>query len=228
MATAEVRQRFHNESKPEEAAIFDNIAATFPKIYQEGIDLLEETAGKIQVMRLATEIFPLLRIEENKDSIRSKEPEFRGISEKVENYIASLKSVNGQIIRAIELCSKVPDSDVRVWQQETLAFRVYDVCQEYLPKLRDWNIHGTLLDKRFGLIMEQDQKHFKDSMSKFSSTVNPTSTSLLSSVAGFFTGWGGSSLSSAASADQVQRDDLLPLLANLDIGQDAQELEKKN
>jgi hypothetical protein len=218
MATAEVRHRFYNESKPEEAAIFDNIATTFPKIYQDGIDLLEETAGKIQVMRLATEIFPFLKIEENKDSIR----------EKVEKYRASLKSVNGQIIRAIELCSKVPESDVRVWQQETLAFRVYDVCQEYLPKLRDWNIHGTLLDKRFGLIMEHDQKHFNDSMSKFSSTVNPSSTSLLSSVAGFFTGWGGSSLSSAASADQVQRDDLLPLLENLNIGQDAQETKKKN
>ena len=212
---------------PEEASSFKNIEATFPKIYDDGKELLEQTAGKIQVMRLETEIFPSLTIEENKDLIRHKESEYKQISEDVAEYRRSLQTVNGQIQRAIDLCSQVPVADVREWQQEE-AVKVYDLCQKYLPILKDWKIHGTLLDKRFELIMAYDPKHYADSMVKFSSTVNPSSSTLLSSVAGFFTGWGASSgPSSELEAEKRKREELEAKLAQINISEFEVEEQKK-
>lgn len=205
MATAlSLRDRFQNRgSLPEESSTFKNIQETFPIMYEEGINLLQQFAGTIQVMRLATEIFPFLGEKENKEAIQTKEAEFRQISKNVEEYRQSLKTVNGQIKRAIDLCSNVPESDVRVWKEGETAVRVYDLCKEYLPKLRDWQVHGNALEKRFELLMTSDQKNYQDSMNKFSLTVAPKGPSFLSSFTGFFTGWGGSSQPSAAAADDL-------------------------
>lgn len=226
MASA-LRNRFSQKSIPEEASSFYNIQESFPNLFEDGKRLLQQTAGKIQVMRLETEIFPLT-IEVNRELIRHRQAEYKQIGKDVEKYRESLKTVNGQIKRAIDLCSQVPVSDVRVWEKEDLAVRVYDLCQEYLPILRDWQTHGTLLDKRFHLVMTQDQKHYEDSMLHFSSTVNPSSSSLLSTVAGFFTGWAASSASSSElETEERKRLELEAKLAQIKLTEPKVEEQKK-
>ena len=64
---------------PEEVISFRNIQATFPGIFEDGLKLLAEVAGKIQVMRLETELFPTLRVETNKETLKSHERAYKEI-----------------------------------------------------------------------------------------------------------------------------------------------------
>lgn len=171
-------------SLPEEVSSYKNIEDTFPGIFEDGKALLADLAGKIQLMRLENEIFPNLKLEGGKTEIKEKELYYQEYSEKVAEYRQTLESVNGQIERAIELCAKVPSKDVRAFTFEDSTIKVYDYCQRILPTLHDWYIQGTLLDKRFMLIMTKDYKNYTESMSNFSATVNPSS-SIFSGVASY-------------------------------------------
>jgi hypothetical protein len=164
---------------PEEVTSFRNIQSTFPGIYSSGFTLLSEVSGMIQRMRLETEIYPTLKVEENKETIKSHEVTYRDIQEAVTRYRETLESVNGQIARAIKLCTDVPQKDVRSFNESaSTTVKVYDFCQKILPTLHDWHSQGTLLNKRFTLVMSQDHKHYDDSIRNFSQAINPSSWSL--------------------------------------------------
>lgn len=175
-------------SLPEEVSSFKNIEGTFPQIFSDGTVLLAELAGRIQIMRLETEIFPYLKKEEGKGAIKANEPTYSELSERVFSYREALYSVNGQIERAIDLCTKVPAKDVRSFSLDDETLKVYDYCQRILPTLHDWYTQGTLLDKRFMLVMTRDYKNYNESITNYKSVVSPTS-SFLTSVASTFSSW---------------------------------------
>lgn len=174
---------------PEEVSLFKNIQSTFPDTYLSGTELLQLVAGKIQLMRLETEIFPSLALEENKQDIKSREKEYVDISSSVAKYKETLESLNGQIDRAIKLCSDVPGKDVRSFaESEQTSTRVYDFCQKILPSLKDWHTKGTLLHKRFDLLFNYDKKNYTESIGNFSKVINPPTWSfegLVSSLSSF-------------------------------------------
>lgn len=202
----------NRELMPEEASSYRNIEATAPGVFEEGFELLAKTAGKIQHMRLETEIFPLLTRTDNKELIKSKEAQYKDIASDVSTYRKVLQTVNGQIERAIEHCSKVPQTDERVWQQGDEAVKVYDLCQGYLPVLKDWNVKGTLLEKRLDLVMNCDKKNYCESMVRFSELVNPKASSFFGAVSDFI--WGSSS-SMDVETERRKREELEAKLALL-------------
>ena len=164
---------------PEEVISFRNIQATFPGIFEDGLKLLAEVAGKIQVMRLETELFPTLRVETNKETLKSHERAYKEIQPSVVKYIQTLESVTEQIQRAIQCCTDVTQKDVRCFTDRELgALKVHDFCQKILPTLHDWHSEGTLLHKRFTLVMTKDYKHYNESIVNFEQTINPRSWTL--------------------------------------------------
>lgn len=161
---------------PEEVQSFQNIQSTFPSVYTEGLKLLAELAGKIQLMRLETELFPTLKVEETKDAIKAHEKVYREVKDLVETYRETLESVNGQISRAIQLCSEVPQKDIRSFSdKDKEVVKVYEFCQRILPSLHDMHSQGLLLEKRIRLVLTQDYKHYNESIVKFTQVINPSS-----------------------------------------------------
>lgn len=176
---AAARSTVGTHALPEEVISYRNIQATFPGIFEDGLKLLAEVAGKIQVMRLETELFPTLRVETNKETLKSHERVYKEIQPSVEKYIQTLESVTEQIQRAIQCCTDVTQKDVRSFTDRELgALKVHDFCQKILPTLQDWHSEGTLLHKRFSLIMTKDYKHYNESIVNFEHTINPTSWTL--------------------------------------------------
>lgn len=174
---------------PEEYTSYVNIEASFPPVFEDGKRLLWELAGKIQIMRLETELFPQLTVESNKEVIKSKEKEYIDIQKQVADFRATLQSINGQIQRAISLCDAVPNSDIRSFELNRATTKVYDFCRKSLPTLNDWSLQGTLLDKRFDLVMTRDYKHYTESIGNYQATINPAYTflsSLTSTIGNLF------------------------------------------
>lgn len=185
---------------PEEFTSYQNIEDSFPPVYDEGKQLLALMAGKIQIMRLETEIFPQLLVENNKALIQQNEREYIDLQLQVAHFREKLQSINGQIERAINLCNKVPNSDIRSFDYLQTSTKVYDFCRQALPTLQDWHIQGTLLDKRFDLVLNKDPKHYHDSMSKFSETIKPSAGIFTALTSTFSQLWGYATEASAASA----------------------------
>ncbi len=175
MATV-TRSTLTKQITPEEYTSYQNIAESFPPVFEHGKCLLAELAGKIQIMRLETEIFPSLTVEGNKDRIKTKEHEYCLIERQVAEFRATLQSINGQIHRAISLCGAVPASDIRFFELNCTATKVYDFCQRSLPTLNDWSLQGSLLDKRFELVMTKDYKHYNESLGNYKAAINPSSS----------------------------------------------------
>ena len=185
---------------PEEFTSYQNIEDTFPPVYEEGKQLLALVAGKIQIMRLETEIFPQLLVEDNKALIQQNERDYIELEHKVAHFREKLQSINGQIERSINLNNKVPNSDIRSFEYLHTTTKVYDFCRQALPTLQDWYVQGTLLDKRFDLVLNKDPKHYHDSMTKFSEIIKP-STGIFSAFTSTFSQlWGYATEASAAPA----------------------------
>lgn len=175
---------------PEEFTSYQNILETFPPVFEEGKQILSDLAGKIQIMRLETEMFPRFTVESNKDLVKSKEKQYVDLQRSVSEYRTTLQSINGQIRRSISLCEQVPESDIRSFELDSTATKVYDFCIKSLPTLQDWYLQGTLLDKRFELIMTKDYKHYNESIGNYQTTINPSSGFLSSITATFTSLWG--------------------------------------
>jgi hypothetical protein len=174
MATA-LKSTALKQITPEEYTSYQNIAESFPPVFEEGKRLLAEVAGKIQIMRLETEIFPQLTVDGNKGQIKDNERLYCSIEKQVAEFRETLQSINGQILRAISLCGSVPSSDIRSFELNATATKVFDFCQRSLPTLNDWRLQGALLDKRFELVMTKDYKHYTESIGNYKAAITPSS-----------------------------------------------------
>lgn len=208
---------------PEEVTSYRNIQSSFPGIYSSGKDLLADLAAKIQLMRLETEMFSQLQVESNKEEITSHEKSFKDVAENVAKFRETLESVNGQLERAISLCSEVPLKDVRSFaDSDKTTVKVYDFCQKIIPELRDWHTQGSMLNKRFSLLLDYDRKNYTESITNFTQVVHPSSWSL-GSIASSFSSY----LFSQPQVSEVKVDDKVAAAPTLTAAVSSPEEKKK-